>query len=157
MLRSSNVCYRSSARDHSYNGRSGPEPKMESTLWMLGVYKSVVSALDFITGATPAGAPDGYTTLQTRSQAHSASNPLLELPAATTWDQGMRASRKEMLAPPLRPSATAVIAVAPWPSAPHLPGCRSLQEAFAWANALQPNGRMTRKRGSPKETLHRRL
>ncbi|CAE7487126.1 unnamed protein product, partial [Symbiodinium microadriaticum] len=85
---------------------------MESTLWMLGVYKSVVSALDFITGATPAGAPDGYTTLQTRSQAHSASNPLLELPAATTWDQGMRASRKEMLAPPLRPSATAVIAVA---------------------------------------------
>ncbi|OLP95157.1 hypothetical protein AK812_SmicGene22754 [Symbiodinium microadriaticum] len=75
---------------------------MESTLWMLGVYKSVVSALELITGATPAGAPDGYSALQTRSQAHSVSDPLLELPAATTWDQGMRANRKEMLAPPLR-------------------------------------------------------
>ncbi|CAE7325763.1 IIV3-029R [Symbiodinium sp. CCMP2456] len=76
---------------------------MESTLWMLGVYNSVMGALDFITGAEPGATPDGYTAQQTRSYAHSVPNPLLELPPARTWDQGMRADRKEMLAPTAQP------------------------------------------------------
>eukprot|EP00439_Symbiodinium_sp_Y106_P079721 s217_g18.t1 len=39
----------------------GDEPKIDSTLWMMGAYNFVVNAFEFITSAKPARASEGYT------------------------------------------------------------------------------------------------
>ena len=89
----------------SFRCSCGDEPKIDSTLWMIGAYNSVISAFDFVTGAKPAGASEGYTAMPSRSQApRSVPNPLLELgPAASTALPQHRtfcpATTKEMLAP----------------------------------------------------------
>eukprot|EP00439_Symbiodinium_sp_Y106_P080208 s217_g18.t5 len=90
---------------------------------MIGAYHSVISAFEFVTGARPAGASEGYTAMPSRSQAPcSVPNPLLELgPAtstalpqyrtATSWGQGMRAATVE----------TAAAAATPLPAPQSLP------------------------------------
>ena len=89
----------------SFRCSCGDEPKIDSTLWMIGAYNSVISAFDFMTGAKPAGASEGYTAMPSRSQApRSVPNPVLELgPAASTALPQHRtfcpATTREMLAP----------------------------------------------------------
>ena len=80
----------------------GDEPKIDSTLWMMGAYNFVVNAFEFITSAKPARASEGYTAMPSRSQANLVPNPLLELPpaASTALPQHRTlcpASTKEML------------------------------------------------------------
>ncbi|CAE7707339.1 unnamed protein product, partial [Symbiodinium necroappetens] len=92
----------------------GHELKIESTLSMIGAYNYVLNALDFITGAKPAGA-EGYTAMPSRSDAHSVPSPLLELPPAPSNALPQHrtlcpATTKEMLPPS-----------APLPAPPSLP------------------------------------
>ncbi|CAE7638278.1 unnamed protein product [Symbiodinium sp. CCMP2456] len=61
----------------------GDEGNIESTLWMIGAYHSVMSTFDFITGAKPAHVSEGYTAMPSRSQTHCVPNPLLEPPSTT--------------------------------------------------------------------------
>ena len=107
----------------TFRCRCGKKPKIDSTLWMIGAYHSVISAFEFVTGARPASASEGYTAMPSRSQAPcSVPNPLLELgPAtstalpqyrtATSWGQGMRAATVE----------TAAAAATPLPAPQSLP------------------------------------
>ncbi|CAE7864896.1 unnamed protein product, partial [Symbiodinium necroappetens] len=55
---------------------------LDSTNWMISAYNSVLNALDFMTGAKPAGA-EGYTAMPSQSQAHHVPNPLLEPPSTS--------------------------------------------------------------------------
>ena len=94
----------------------GHELKIESTLSLIGAYNYVLNALDFITGAKPAGA-EGYTAMPSRSDAHSVPSPLLEFPSTSSTALPQHrtlcpATTKEMLPP-----------TAPLP-APHLLGHR---------------------------------
>ncbi|CAE7260937.1 unnamed protein product [Symbiodinium sp. CCMP2592] len=82
----------------------GDAPKIDSTLWMIGAYNSVMSAFDFVTSAKPAGASEGYTAMPSRSEVLSVPNPLLELPPAPAASAALTqhrtfcpASTKEML------------------------------------------------------------
>ena len=68
---------------------------------MLGVYESVVSALELITGATPACAPDGSRAADAEPSTFFVQS---FVGASCGYDVG---------------PATAVIAVAPWRSASH--------------------------------------
>ena len=89
----------------SFRCSCGDEPKIDSTLWVIGAYNSVMNAFNFITGAKPAGASEGYTAMPSRSQALSAPNPLLELPApaASSALPQHRTLCQEMLPPTALP------------------------------------------------------
>ena len=81
---------------------------------MISAYNSVLNALDFITGAKPAGA-EGYTAMPSRSDLHSVPSPLLEFPStsSTALPQHRKlcpATNKDMLPP-----------TAPLPAPPSLP------------------------------------
>ena len=73
---------------------------------MISAYNSVLNALDFITGAKPAGA-EGYTAMPSRSDVHSVPSPLLELPSTSSTALPQHrtlcpATNKEMLPPTAR-------------------------------------------------------
>ncbi|CAE7260927.1 unnamed protein product [Symbiodinium sp. CCMP2592] len=82
----------------------GDEPNIDSTLWMIGAYHSIMNAFDFITGAKPASASEGYTAMPSHSHARLVPNPLLELPSAANSALPQHrtlypATTKEMLVP----------------------------------------------------------
>ena len=89
----------------SFRCSCGDEPKIDSTLWVIGAYNSVMNAFNLITGAKPAGASEGYTAMPSRSQALSAPNPLLlpPAPAASTALPQHRTLCQEMLPPTALP------------------------------------------------------
>ncbi|CAE7868722.1 unnamed protein product, partial [Symbiodinium necroappetens] len=101
---------------HTFRCCCGHELTIDGTLWMIGAYNSVLNALDFITGAKPAGA-EGYTAMPSQSQEHYVPNPLLEPPSTSKAVLPQHrtlcpATTKEMFPP-----------IAPLP-APHLLGHR---------------------------------